>query len=81
MPTIHLRFLRQTRMSVNNTDILALDCETVGVKKKGNFTTVRRSRGRSNEFNHLARVSIVNQDGDCIFDKYVKPTEKVKYYR
>ena len=68
-------------MSENNTDILALDCETVGVKKKGNFTTVRPSPGRSNEFNHLARVSIVNQDGDCIFDKYVKPTEKVKYYR
>ena len=64
-------------MSENNTDILALDCESVGVEKEGKFTTSRLS----NEFNHLARVSIVNQKGDCIYDKHVKPTEKVKHYR
>ena len=64
-------------MSKNNTEILALDCETVGVAKGGKFTTHRRR----NEFNNLARVSIVNQEGDCIYDKYVKPTQEVKEYR
>lgn len=29
----------------------------------------------------LARVSIVNQFGKCVYDKYVKPTEKVTDYR
>ena len=68
-------------MSENNTDILALDCETIGVEKRGKFTTVRYSRGRNKEFDNLARVSIVNQKGDCIYDKYVKPTQNVIDYR
>lgn len=29
----------------------------------------------------LARVSIVNRHGECIYDKYVKPREKVLDYR
>ena len=29
----------------------------------------------------LARASIVNQFGHCIYDKYVKPTDKVTDYR
>ena len=29
----------------------------------------------------LARVSIVNQFGQCLYDKYVKPTEPVVDYR
>lgn len=29
----------------------------------------------------LARVSIVNVMGDCIYDKYVKPREPVTDYR
>lgn len=29
----------------------------------------------------LARVSIVNKFGDCIYDKFVKPREEVKDYR
>ena len=29
----------------------------------------------------LARVSIVNLYGKCVYDKYVKPTEKVTDYR
>ena len=74
---LNFDFLNLAKMSENNTDILALDCETVGVEKGGKFTTVRRS----NEFNNLARVSIVNQKGDCIYDKYVKPTQEVKEYR
>ncbi len=31
--------------------------------------------------NMLARVSIVNQLGQCLYDKYVKPTEPVIDYR
>lgn len=31
--------------------------------------------------NMLARVSIVNQLGQCLYDKYVKPTEPVVDYR
>ena len=29
----------------------------------------------------LARVSIVNQYGQCVYDKYVCPTEQVTDYR
>lgn len=29
----------------------------------------------------MARVSLVNHFGKCIYDKYVKPTEKVTDYR
>ena len=29
----------------------------------------------------LARISIVNHFGHCVYDKYVKPTEKVTDYR
>jgi RNA exonuclease 4 len=31
--------------------------------------------------NMLARVSIVNQLGQCLYDKYVQPTEPVVDYR
>jgi len=31
--------------------------------------------------NMLARVSIVNQLGECLYDKYVKPTEPIVDYR
>ncbi|KAK2120540.1 REX4, RNA exonuclease 4 [Saguinus oedipus] len=50
------------------TRALALDCEMVGVGPKG-------------EENVAARVSIVNQYGKCVYDKYVKPTELVTDYR
>jgi len=46
------------------TKALALDCEMVGVGPKG-------------EESIAARVSIVNQYGKCVYDKYVKPTEPV----
>ena len=29
----------------------------------------------------LARVSIVNQYGQCVYDKHVRPTEQVTDYR
>ncbi|NWI55613.1 REXO4 exonuclease, partial [Calyptomena viridis] len=50
------------------TKAVAMDCEMVGVGPKGEESIV-------------ARVSIVNQFGKCIYDKYVKPTEKVTDYR
>ena len=45
-----------------------MDCEMVGV-------------GFGGKDSILARVSIVNHFGHCIYDKYVKPREKVTDYR
>lgn len=47
---------------------MAIDCEMVGI-------------GPDGEDSMLARVSIVNHFGKCIYDKFVKPTEKVTDYR
>ncbi|XP_006900684.1 PREDICTED: RNA exonuclease 4 [Elephantulus edwardii] len=50
------------------TRALALDCEMVGVGPKG-------------EESVAARVSIVNQYGKCVYDKYIQPAEPVTDYR
>ncbi|XP_015734543.1 RNA exonuclease 4 [Coturnix japonica] len=50
------------------TRAVAMDCEMVGV-------------GPNGEDSIVARVSIVNRFGKCIYDKYVKPTEEVTDYR
>ncbi|XP_041818898.1 RNA exonuclease 4 [Chelmon rostratus] len=50
------------------TRAVAIDCEMVGV-------------GPTGEDSIVARVSLVNQFGKCIYDKHVKPTEKVTDYR
>lgn len=50
------------------TKILAMDCEMVGV-------------GYGGKDSILARISIVNHFGHCLYDKFVKPTEKVTDYR
>ncbi|XP_007952515.1 RNA exonuclease 4 [Orycteropus afer afer] len=50
------------------TRALALDCEMVGV-------------GPNGEESIAARVSIVNQHGKCVYDKYIQPTEPVTDYR
>jgi len=50
------------------TRAVGIDCEMVGVGWKG-------------EESILARVSIVNHFGHCVYDKYVKPREKVTDYR
>ena len=50
------------------TKAIAIDCEMVGVGKDGTESV-------------LARVSLVNQHGHCIYDKFVKPREKVTDYR
>jgi RNA exonuclease 4 len=46
------------------TGVLALDCEMVGVGPQG-------------ERSALARCSIVNIRGEIVYDKYIKPLEKV----
>ena len=45
-----------------------MDCEMVGV-------------GFGGDESILARISIVNHFGHCIYDKYVAPTEAVTDYR
>lgn len=50
------------------TRYLAIDCEMVGV-------------GNGGVDNALARVSIVNALGQPVYDKYVKPKERVTDYR
>lgn len=49
-------------------EIVSIDCEMVGV-------------GLNGTDDMLARVSIVNQKGNVLLDKYVKPTEPVVDYR
>ncbi|KAF7386661.1 hypothetical protein HZH66_011113 [Vespula vulgaris] len=49
------------------TKLIAIDCEMVGI-------------GDGSE-SMIARVSIVNKFGYCLYDKYVKPREKVQDYR
>nr|XP_055190034.1 RNA exonuclease 4 isoform X2 [Nyctereutes procyonoides] len=55
-------------LPTNLTRALAMDCEMVGAGPKG-------------EESVAARVSIVNQYGKCVYDKYVKPTQPVTDYR
>jgi RNA exonuclease 4 len=50
------------------TKHLALDCEFVGI-------------GENGKDHMLARVSIVNSHGDCVYDKFVKAREPVINYR
>ena len=50
------------------TNVVAMDCEMVGVGPDGKDSIV-------------ARVSLVNRHGKCIYDKHVKPTERVTDYR
>ena len=50
------------------TKAIAIDCEMVGVGEDGRDSI-------------LARVSLVNQLNQCIYDKFVQPTEHVTDYR
>jgi len=50
------------------TKAIAMDCEMVGVGYTGSESV-------------LARVSLVNHFGHCVYDKYVKSREKVTDYR
>ncbi|XP_063981672.1 RNA exonuclease 4 [Diachasmimorpha longicaudata] len=58
------------KMDLDNVELtnqVAMDCEMVGI-------------GDGTE-SMLARVSLVNRHGACIYDKYVKPRETVQDYR
>ncbi|KAK9511905.1 hypothetical protein O3M35_000466 [Rhynocoris fuscipes] len=59
-----------SNLNKNNklTKVIGIDCEMVGV-------------GEDGKDNLLARVSIVNLFGDCLYDKFVKPKETVTDYR
>ena len=54
--------------SLEVTRVLALDCEMVGV-------------GRDGYRSILARVSVVNSDGNLVYDTFVAPTREVTDYR
>jgi RNA exonuclease 4 len=59
---------KPTVISAKITKTVGIDCEMVGVGETGKDSI-------------LARVSLVNQYGEAIYDKYVLPTEKVTDYR
>jgi RNA exonuclease 4 len=54
--------------SSDPSDYLALDCEMVGVGRKGSYS-------------RLGEVAIVDWDGKTIYHSYVKPEEEVTDYR
>ena len=54
--------------STDITRVLALDCEMVGVGRDGHRSV-------------LARVSVVNSDGNLVYDSFVSPTKEVTDYR
>uniref|UniRef100_A0A8C6VHN3 RNA exonuclease 4 n=1 Tax=Naja naja TaxID=35670 RepID=A0A8C6VHN3_NAJNA len=60
--------IRNDRTLQALTKAVAIDCEMVGV-------------GPTGEDSILARVSVVNVFGKCVYDKYVKPSENVTDYR
>lgn len=59
---------RAVRPDARLTKIVALDCEMVGV-------------GPDGKTDALARVSVVNQTGDVLYDTFVKPGEAVTDFR
>jgi RNA exonuclease 4 len=56
-----------TDSNKEKTKVIAMDCEMVGID--------------TGKDNMLARVSLVNKYGNCIYDKYVLPSEPVVDYR
>ncbi|CAI9743275.1 RNA exonuclease 4 [Octopus vulgaris] len=60
--------LMQATASSKVTTCVAVDCEMVGTGESGNDDM-------------LARVSVVNQYGHCLYDKYVKPMAEITDYR
>lgn len=60
--------LKARGRSTERTEIVALDCEMVGVGPGGHRSA-------------LARVSIVNAHGNVLLDTYVRPKEAVSDYR
>lgn len=65
-----INFVPKEHSTVANrsSEYIALDCEMVGT-------------GDNGKDNMLARVSLVNQHGCCVYDKFVKPRESITDYR
>jgi len=63
-----IRYIYESAVFVRVTRVVGMDCEMVGVGDDGKESIV-------------ARVSMVNQYGACIYDKFVRPTERVTDYR
>lgn len=59
-----LKNATNTSVTKKFSSAVAIDCEMVGI-----------GDGRDNM---LARVSIVDENGQCLYDTFVKPMEKVK---
>ncbi|KAG1691623.1 hypothetical protein DVH05_026786 [Phytophthora capsici] len=62
------RMKLRTAEWVDNSRIVGMDCEMVGV-------------GLSGKTSVLARCSIVDYDGNVLYDKHVRPVEKVTDFR
>jgi RNA exonuclease 4 len=62
------KMIKTTKDDINLTKFLGMDCEMVGVGFKGKKSI-------------LARVSICNQFGKCVYDKHVAPDVKVVDFR
>lgn len=62
------RMKARTAEWVDNSRIVAMDCEMVGV-------------GLSGKTSVLARCSIVDYEGKVLYDKHVRPVEKVTDFR
>ena len=63
--------MKKNKMPISShrlTNCVAMDCEMVGVGADGKDSI-------------LARVSLVNHFGVCLYDKFVLPREKVTDYR
>uniref|UniRef100_A0A914ZH34 RNA exonuclease 4 n=1 Tax=Parascaris univalens TaxID=6257 RepID=A0A914ZH34_PARUN len=66
--TAHPSETESTSRTANISKAIGLDCEYVGAGLDGSEDV-------------LARVSMVNVDGECIYDKYVKPKHHITSYR
>lgn len=62
------KMIKTTKDDIHLTKFLGMDCEMVGVGFKGKKSI-------------LARVSICNQFGKCVYDKHVAPDVKVVDFR
>lgn len=60
--------LTPTSTDTSLTDVVAMDCEMVGVSSQGNKSA-------------LGRVTLVNKWGNVIYDEFVRPVERVVDFR
>ncbi|XP_029121036.1 uncharacterized protein [Elaeis guineensis] len=61
-------FLTPTSSDISLTNVLAMDCEMVGVSSQGNKSA-------------LGRITLVNSWGNAVYDEYVRPVERIVDFR